>query len=535
MERYLSAERLAMTMLWLDPCAHAEMGGLLDLLRTRTPWHPGLDAGTFSAYDSDTASEQAHERDTVATSRPSRDISESMFPLLHPAGLDWTMFYGLRVRADRETDGVVESLDGVILPSPSVSRTRPRLRVALTAPTGEHRDGEVVVVEARRWRWAPAPDEIAATMNRHTRCSAGRPIYPSAEVPRSALATLSELRLRRLRPGKLVAPIATERSRPGRNEPLYAIADAERITSARPALEAGVQRRRTCTTCGQTSPTPMTEARDNKRYCEQHLEAANKRVRHAERVRDHAVSTVWSREVLRDKDTVLVAILQDNPRSPLRVRAEDVAGTTLLDGELAPDQLPDDMAVLRGDVDPDTFPSWILAESAHAMLGRRILLAETLNAASTYTDILRSLGINVGYNNSLVPRRGDSIRSRYRAWTNDEQEDLIDGCIERMFAPRRRGRGPAIPAPETVLSGMRAKLAEMASAEISPDRLAYAEKLHATLPDPFSYDAYPEHRLSRRGKSGRLLRPTAGDLLRVFGDTPPPATPPHDQNRGGQS
>lgn len=363
--------------------------------------------------------------------RQPKNLRDSWFSLLHPADLPWSVLFGMQVRFEPSSGNVHQCCTGVVLPPVQGPKTRPRLRVALTEPSPAYPAGEVVTLEVRRWSMDPMPSEADTMASRRMRCSAGRPIYEAQNVPAHVLATETTLRLRRLRPAVLQGPIATKRTAPGRVAPLYAIVDAEPIPPISIRQSAAIQRSRTCAECSVTSPEPFRAARDSKRYCDDHFDAAQRRVDLAERARNRAVSTVWAREVLEDPATVLAVMRQDDEEYQFHV--EDVAGTVLLDAQLPTYQIPNTADVLLARVNRDYIPKWPSSLEVSDILGRRLLVAGSDAAVAAFTRLLE-VAADVRVNHRFWPTIRDSLHVRRRLWTGEIKEvDRHDDFTKSLF------------------------------------------------------------------------------------------------------
>ncbi|MCE7009890.1 hypothetical protein LWC34_44865 [Kibdelosporangium philippinense] len=324
-----------------------------------------------------------------------------------------------------------------------------------------------MTLEVRRWQMNPTPTDLDSSQSGRTHCPVGRPIYESSDVP-AVLATESTLRLRRLRPGRLQAPIATQRStrRSGRSIPLYAIADTEPIPTTSSKQATQIQRRRTCAQCGHISQEPFTEARDGKRYCDSHIDEANKRALAAEQARDRVSCADWAREALEDDSTVLVAMLGPSGPAPFRIRIEDVSGTVVLDQTVPAEQFPDEIEILMGTVANEDLPDWLFTREAQLLCDHRLLLIATLEAEKMYTSLLRAAGVKANLRH-LRSDSNNNILRRYRVWNGQapmkesRRHRLLTAGLDSWFPPPRRFKD--LTAEEIVFE-MRTMLLEMAEA-----------------------------------------------------------------------
>lgn len=234
---------------------------------------------------------------------------------------EWQILVGVHVTFERHNDEHTQYLTAVVLEvipgtargdapggtaSARVSLDKPQLRLGLSCEALGQEIGDVTSISACHWHCSPSPADVLAAVSRDSRRQ-GRPLYAECDVPTDVLATPGELTLRRKLPATLQPPIASVRRSRGATD-LYAIPDAEDLPTAAQA-KPSIDQRRTCASCGRSSPSPWSSTADGARHCPDHYDAARLRVDAALVARNRAVSAVWAREVLADPDTVLVAML----------------------------------------------------------------------------------------------------------------------------------------------------------------------------------------------------------------------------------
>ncbi|UJW32650.1 hypothetical protein L3Q67_02335 [Saccharothrix sp. AJ9571] len=430
------------------------------------------------------------------------------FPIVYDGDIAWSALYGVHVRCERHIENLTRALAGVVLP-PLPGQPGYQMRIALTAPARGRAPGAVIATDLRRWTINPSPGQLLDTTSQWTRCLAGRPLYTEQSLPVGILATTRMLRRRRLIPARTQPPIATLRARSGRATPLYASADAVSIPATTLRQAKSIQRSRTCSTCSITSAEPFRSARDGRHYCDAHIEAAIDRVRLAELARARAVSTVWARQVRDDPESVLIALLGKRHKD-LIVRIEDVHGAVLLDQRIAAADLPGDRDELSGTDASRRLPTWVSDPIVQNLLGRRRLLLVDAGADERFAKVLKAAGATLSFSRfSLMPRRGDELRYRYRIWLGElEPPHYMTRCIfgpEWVHPPFSRQL--TVPAADAVIAEMRTMLSTMAATQLTEDETTQAERY-----------LLEESKLVDSSSSGRQARALhAADLMRIFG------------------
>jgi len=471
---------------------------------------------------------RAHAEATGRSVRSAKDAllhergllpADAAFPILHADPVDWPELHGLHARCQRRTGDITQSLTGVLLP-PVPGQPAHRLRAALTLPAGGRNSGDVVVLDARRWQFGPSGPQVDTAASRRVRCTAGRPVYTELTLPPDILLPLSVLRRRRLLPARTQAPVATLRAVSGLLSPLYAVADAVPIPAQTPQQARALQRARTCGTCDVTSDEPLRMARDGRRYCPAHVDAAAERVKRAEYARGRAVSTVWAREVLQDPATLMLALLHAE-NATVAVHAETVTGEIVFDHVLALAALPNSIDVFLGQVGLEELPPWATETTVQAVFERRLLTAVTEGADDAFVSVF-----NAATNSNRRRRFGvrsdwrDQVWRRHEIWQGTRLPEPGRFDIRALSEPeylnapaRRLGGHRVVHDAVTVLAGMRDMLAEMAADTLTPAEIAHAERYLADEPRPGS--------LAFRRRSDRAKLPAG--LMQVFGDKTTPS------------
>jgi hypothetical protein len=444
---------------------------------------------------------------------------DAAFPILHASTYDWSEMHGLHARCERRTADVTQSLTAVLLP-PVPGQPAHRLRAVLTSPARGREPGDLVLLDARRWQFVPSVPQVGASTTRRMRCTAGRPVYTEPTLPPDILLPLPALRRRRLVPARTQAPVATLRPASGRPSPLYAVADAVPIPVETPQQARALERTRTCGTCGTVSDEPFRMARDGRRYCQSHFDAAAERVKRAEYARGRAVSAVWAREVLRDPAAMMLALLRADGDKVI-VHGEDVAGEVLFDHVMSLADVPDKIDVLMGRVQLDQLPSWVNDAVIQGVFERRLLAAVTEGADTAFISLMNAAGNNRRRRFSVTSEWSDQVLRRYEIWQGKRRPDLgrfeIRAFLEPEYLdpPTRRQRSEQLAQYDAVavLASMRAKLVEMAEGDLTEAQVAHAVRYLADEPGPgsFPFDRRPD----------RAKMP--GALMQVFGDKHAPS------------
>ncbi|MGI5502339.1 hypothetical protein [Lentzea sp. CA-135723] len=433
------------------------------------------------------------------------ELPDDLFSVLSEPAERWQLLSGVNVTLDRHSPDFSQYLTGVVLGF-EWRESSPALRVVLTTPALGKPAGQVVTIEAQRWRITPSPTVIASTASRDTHCEAGRPLYSEAELAPHVLATLQTLNLMRLRPSLLQAPVASLRDSSNTPPALYAIADAEAIPTA-PRNAAANARRRTCVTCGDTSATPFPATADGRRYCLEHIESARHRVENAGKARDRAVNVLWAREVVNDPETVLVAMVSP-ARHVLAVRIEDMSGKILLDNLI--DDVPDPHW-RRSLSEPDLskLPDWVFGPAALSLNGRRAIGTAT-DEASLYFLQLRSFIGRGTKSFNISGRKGDSLRYRHQVWAGKFDIQRVYEVNEDFRSPGL-GRRVAEPSTIDILQKARASLSLMSSTTLTVAQEEYALQLHNDN-DAIEYKSYFFQKYQRSVLSRRLA-----EAVDIFG------------------
>ncbi|MBP2180130.1 hypothetical protein [Amycolatopsis magusensis] len=373
--------------------------------------------------------------------------------------------------------------------------------------------GTVVEFAARDLDIYPSPAVIAEAFSRREgRCVLGRPLYHEGEVPTGILATVPELKRMLLRPRLGQPPIATKKNARRGQDALYAIADAEPMPPATPQVERKRLLQRICAECQATSQLPFQPANDGKYYCEKHKRAADEREERQRIVDDSFRSALWSREILADPDTALVAMTWDRESQGYPFRVETVAGDVVLERVL-----PYVTGAPLLNATANDLPSWVNDPAGLVIADRRIIEAPSVHAVAAYRKLLGASDLDLrGIN--IAPRDEDNLARRYHRYANHpDRRHLFDGATRANTASVDWKRSLLTAAQ--VIEQIRQVLFEMARCPLSPDEVKRAKRLPRV----------PRSRASRRSVFRDVmldvLEQNAGLGVRLYHPGASPLTP----------
>ena len=452
-------------------------------------------------------------------------LADGSFPAVASVAEQWQLLVGIHATFERHTDDYTQFLTGVVLGF-EWDPAGPCLRVALTHPTFTAETGDVITIAACHWHTSPTPAHIAATASRDTHCPAGRPLYTAAELPYAVLATKSDLALSRRRPKLLQPPVASLRHTSGVVE-LYARIDTEDIPTL-PRNQLAITRRRTCAQCGFTTPVPLPQAHDGKRYCPDHLEAATQRAISAAAARNRAVSVVWARETLADPATILVVML--GAPDDFRVRVEDTSGKLLLHETIAESPLPSAYRHRHHDIPPTELPDWVHSQHARALGNKRAVLTSSRRATLYYesmvenelqreienptdhpSELVRVDGNHVRWQRSFFTineRPGDDLALRRQIWQGDDLMGRLYNSYSRYTDVDPSHDEEALLDPVAMIAAMRHDLQQMAGTPLTEQQSKHAAGLLHNRRAP----EYKGHYRLRGAKFSRI-----SDAITLFG------------------
>lgn len=183
----------------------------------------------------------------------------------------------------------------------------------------------------------------------------------------AGLATVSMLKLDRLRPADGQAPVACYWSGYDYVD-LYPRAEAV----AMPALSPGRQRlydaARTCARCQTRFKTTIGKLRDGKRYCSKCSEPAARDLWDLDRERDRPIVARWAAEVLADPSVVLVATVHAG--WTCQVLVCDLFGNRIVDDHV---RMPSPHSYPPEDRAAEVAEALSADEFAELIAGRRVL------------------------------------------------------------------------------------------------------------------------------------------------------------------
>lgn len=312
-------------------------------------------------------------------------------------------------------------------------------RVVLTSPAGRSRHAGVLLPPVKAGEphrvhtdkgkvvrldgaWLAAPERSPADRRKDRRrqhCDAGRPIYRYDDLPAAQLATKTMLSARRRRPNDGQEPVASYKVHRG-YAPLYAVVDSCELPPLPPARRAAWDQARSCACCEATQLRPFPKGPDKRRYCASCQEPAARDWWLAQRTEGRRAATAWAHGVLEAPDAVLLWSPATWPWFALR--AENVTGTVLFDGELYIEEVPTPERDWRSPEERAIFdarftlPSEIV-EPLRALEGRRLIawrddvgmLRRTIKAA-----VATELALTVADEDQVGPHYDEWIGERAR-------------------------------------------------------------------------------------------------------------------------
>lgn len=205
--------------------------------------------------------------------------------------------------------------------------------------------------------------------------------YSYGNLPLELLAARTALRIEHRRePAPGQTPVAIYKLRRDIAE-LYAICDTVPMPALSPARAAAWTAARTCTRCSKTSPRPMVELDDRRRYCSS-CRSTIAFERWCEQSRTvQAEVAEWARGVLADPSAVLIA--GDGKWNIRQLRAETIGGAVLFDVRIrgfndlggtswhqdTPEKYAERLARYADTIGPDEFAEAVLSLADARMIG----------------------------------------------------------------------------------------------------------------------------------------------------------------------